>query len=153
MKNKKNYLNKNICKRCGGICCKKMPGACLPDDFGEPLLENLTQAFRSGFYAVDWWEGDPTGKDMFAYGYFVRPKVKGENKIYSPSWGGECIFLKTTGCELKPEDRPANCRLLEPKEDENGELKCELHEINKKLVAIAWIPFHNIIHEATGEQE
>lgn len=149
MKEKKNYLNIEICKRCGGKCCKAMPGGCLPEDFGESLLENLTKAFKTGNYAVDWWEGDPTGNDEIECGYYVRPKVKGVDRIYDPSWGGECIFFTNgKGCELSPSERPANCRLLEPKETGN----CKLHGVEKDKIAIAWIPFHDIIHKAAGEK-
>ena len=138
------YLNPKICKKCGGKCCKAIPGGALPEDFGEPLFDNLKQAFATGNWAIDWWESDPTGQDKIDCGYFIRPKVKGVNKIYDPSWGGECIFLEDgVGCKLLPHERPANCRLTEPKV--NG--KCIVHGASKKDVAIAWIPFHNIIHE------
>lgn len=89
MKRGNNYLNVELCKRCGGECCKFISGGYMPEDFGEPLLENLTKAFQTGNYAVDWWEGDPTGNDEIECGYYVRPKVKGADRIYDPSSGGE----------------------------------------------------------------
>lgn len=144
---KKNYLNTKICKQCGGACCKRLPGGCLPEDFGEPLFENLIKAFKTG-YAIDWWEGDPTGKDKVACGYFVRPKIKGVDRLYDPSWGGECIFfIEGKGCTLLPDKRPAECRMLEPKKDGN----CIKHEVEKRTVAIAWLPFHKIIHKAAEQ--
>ena len=118
----------------------------MPEDFGEPLFDNLRQAFESGKWAVDWWEGDPTGKDEVGRGYFVRPKTKYcVDKIYDPSWGGECIFLTIEeGCELSENERPAGCRLLEPKENGN----CISHGGGKRKTAIAWMPYHEIIHQA-----
>ena len=145
---KKNFLNEDLCEMCGGVCCKNMPGACLPEDFGEPLLENLKKAFATGNYAVDWWEGDPTGgkREDIDRGYFVRPKIKGVSKTYDPSYGGECIFLGENGCKLKPQERPYGCRMLETKSVGD----CTVHA-EKDKIAVEWIPFHSIIHSSTGE--
>lgn len=71
------------------------------------------------------------------------------DRIYDLSLGGVCIFFtEGRGCKLSPNERPAICRLLEPKDNE----LCKLHGIEKVEIAIAWIPFHNIIHKAAGEK-
>lgn len=141
-----NFLNEQRCKECGGCCCQRLPGATLPEDFQEPLLESLVTAFSTGKWAVDWWEGDPTGKNKISMAYFIRPATKGnEGKIKDPSWGGECVFLTENGCILSPEDRPAGCRLLEPKPKEEA---CKVHGATKQKCAIAWIPYTEIIDKA-----
>jgi len=147
MKNK-NYLNSKICKECGGACCKFMPGECFPEDFGKPLLENLMESFKSDNWAIDWWEGDPRyDEGKLEKAYFIRPKIKGVNKLFDPSRGGECIFLKEKGCALSPEKRPISCRLLEPKPKGKG---CISHNgTGKRGAALAWLPFTNIILEAS----
>ena len=142
---KNNYLKPKMCAVCGGKCCKVMPGSASPEDFGEPLLERLTDAFKTGKWAVDWWEGDPTGADEVAQGFYVRPRVKDVDAIYDPSWGGECIFLNKDGCELPPDNRPENCRMLEPKDYGKD---CILHGAGKREMAIKWMPYHDIIHAA-----
>lgn len=141
-----NYLDEEICKECGGDCCKAMPGSCLPEDFEEPIFESIRDALATGKYAVDWWEGDPTDNDELDRACYIRPRTKGVEKIYDPSWGGECIFFtEGKGCELQPDERPANCRLLEPRKVGN----CVLHETyNKRDIAIAWIPHQDTIHKA-----
>jgi len=144
---KVNYLNEDLCRKCGGKCCKSLPGGCIPEDFEEPLQESLTEALK-GDYAVDWWEGP--GGDM--EGYYIRPKIKGTGRIYDPAWGGECIFLGEEGCSLDPYERPANCRLLEPVEEIEGNITCVLHgNMDKYQLALYWLPYHRIIKEAAAE--
>lgn len=146
MKNK-NYLNAELCRECGGACCKFLPGECSPEDFGNPLLENLIKAFESGKWAIDWWEGDPrNNKDKLDRAYYIRPRIKGVNKLFDPSWGGECMFLGEKECRLKPEKRPISCRLLEP---QPKGISCIHHNgTGKRGAAIAWLPFTDIILEA-----
>ena len=140
---KENYLNVKICKECGGACCKRMPGSAYPEDFKEPLLESLVEAFKSGNWAIDWWEGDPTNKNSLEKAYYVRPRTKGNNNLFDPSWGGECIFLNERGCTLEPEERPQSCRLLEPK---LGGEDCIHHNgTGKRGAAIAWLPFTKVV--------
>ena len=140
---KKNYLNINICKECGGKCCKSMPGSAYPVDFKKPLDKSLLEAFKLGNWAIDWWEGDPINKDILEKAYYIRPRTKNNNNLFDASWGGECIFLNKKGCILKPEERPQSCRLLEPKKNE----KCIHHGKSKHGAAIEWLPYTNIILE------
>ena len=152
MTKKKNYLNSKICKECGGACCKRMPGACFPEDFEKPLLENLMEAFESGNWSIDWWEGDPRdNKDNLEKAYYIRPRIKGISKLFDPTWGGECIFLRKKGCALSPEERPTTCRMLEPKPEGKS---CISHDgAEKRGAALAWLPFTNIILEASRRIE
>lgn len=141
------YTDAKLCAECGGKCCKRMPGSAHPDDFGQPLKENLIAAFRSGNWAVDWWEGDPRpGMYELPRGLFVRPAIKGVYRLMDPSWGGECTFLTNTGCSLPYDKRPAICRLLEPSKTE-----CISHWGPKDIVALTWLPFTDIILEAVDE--
>jgi len=143
---KKNYLNIELCKECGGSCCKRMPGGCFPEDFGKPLLKNLIEAFKSGNWAIDWWEGDPTEKNELEKAYYIRPKIKGADNLFDPTFGGECVFLNDKGCELLPEERPLSCRMLEPKPKVEN---CIHHLGNEKQkAALAWLPFTDMILEA-----
>lgn len=141
---KKNFLNINICKKCSGKCCKSMPGSAYPEDFKEPLLESLIEAFNSENWAIDWWEGDLTNKNDLEKAYYIRPRTKDNKDLFDPSWGGECIFLNEKGCTLEPEERPQSCRLLEPR----GNGSCILHGESKRGAAVAWLPFTTVILEA-----
>ena len=141
------YINTKICSECGGKCCKAMPGACFPSDFAFPAnTTKLAVALKSGRYAIDWWEGDPReGKDEYSRGFFVRPAVKGkEGILYDPTWDGECTFLDTNGCQLDKNNRPLNCKKLEPVA--GG--KCKIHDdASKQGAAIAWLPYYKELAE------
>jgi len=147
------YFEKpELCAECGGRCCKRLPGLNLPEDFGstkEEIAANLAVALESRKYAVDWWAGDLEGTEHSDV-YFIRPATKGAERIYDPSWGGECVFLAPTGCSLPPEKRPSGCKLLEPFADE----ECKVHGASKKDAARAWVPYQDLIDEiADGIEE
>lgn len=95
------------CAECGGDCCKRMPGCCDVSDNWESML-------LSGKYCIDWWEGDVFDGDRDC-SYFIRPCTSGdEGKLLDPSWGGRCTFLTSTGCSLEHDQRPKECRDLDP---------------------------------------
>lgn len=144
-----NYLRPEICSTCGGKCCKGAPGAAFPDDalkFGNTVEDGVLSMLRSGHYVIDWWEGDPRkGKDELGRAYYIRPRTVDETdygRWHYAGWGGTCHFLRSDGCVLKPDDRPTNCQLVEPKA--NGE--CVLHNGGSKQEAcIAWLPWYDFL--------
>lgn len=139
-------INGKLCKKCGGRCCKKLPGGAWPEDLmidNECFEDVLFKLFVSGNWVIDWWEGDPReGKYDMDRGYFVRPAIVNCERVFDPSYGGKCCFLSADGCLLSFEKRPRECRDLIP--NENG--KCFFDGIyGKKSAAIAWIPFYNML--------
>lgn len=132
------YMPTELCQSCQGACCKHMPGSYYPQDFKGRLSEIVKMLFE-GKCALDWWEGDPleNGRERT---YYVRPAIKGANKVFDPSWGGECVFLTTEGCLLPFEKRPYECRALEPKEGE-----CDKHGVSKKSASIEWYPYQTAL--------
>jgi hypothetical protein len=137
------YYNSKICRKCKGKCCKELPGSAIPSDFEPDIENNLIVALKTGKWAIDWWEGDPTGKGILDLAYFIRPAVVGkEGVIKDPSWGGICVFLKSNGCALKKSKRPTCCKSVEPKKDG----KCIAH-LDKKAAAILWLPFNEMIEK------
>jgi hypothetical protein len=127
-----NFENKEICSKCGGMCCKRLPGCCYPSDIkrlfpAKTLEESVLQALRSNKFCIDWYEDD---KPL----YFMRPCTKGkEGAWYDPSWGGVCVFLEETGCSLEHNKRPYVCRSVEPR---RGLEPCPSHlRGNSKLVS------------------
>ena len=150
-----DFVRPDICGPCGGRCCKGMPGAALPEDFGLPSTDRLVEALRSQQWAVDWWEGDPRpGRDGCDRAYFLRPATKGATRWpLDPSWGGACVFLGDGGCTLEHEARPAGCRALEPRWDG----KCWSHAADKREAAVAWLPYRRevlaVVEVVRGDQK
>lgn len=139
------------------MCCKKIPGICIPKDFSLPKDKGsiLKEALVKGHYAIDYWEGDLPGepkKEDTVY-YYIRPAIKGsEKRLVHPSWGGECTFLTPVGCRLKSSERPHECKLLKPSQDENGRFNCSLEpDISKADLIRTWIPYLSLIENIIGE--
>lgn len=137
-----------ICRRCGGKCCKYYPGAATPEDFGAPdrgvLLEKLRFALASGRWTVDW---DGGGDEKV---YFVRPAIKGmENSAFDHAYTGECTFLRPEGCELPLHQRPESCRMLIPVE----EGRCDNQGYTRRSVAERWRGYQNEVIIAATDVE
>ena len=122
--NETEYTNMEICKECGGYCCKHGPGDFSPSDLGNSTAEiysNILNGIRTGTLSLITrflFKDNP----YIAHGIIgVRPAVK---KFVSKHWFGECVFLSDTGCVLSFKDRPIICRSLKPSSD----LKCRLEE-------------------------
>ena len=140
-----------------GKCCKGMPGSSFPSDFLPDIRKGVKEALKSGRWTIDWWEGDPRDFAMswmyehdtqlagyVTSGYYLRPATKGkEGQLRDPSWGRQgCTFLRSDGCELSPQERPKDCRVMEP--ISGG--PCNFHGHRPKQdAAIAWIPFHSLL--------
>lgn len=120
----KEYFNKEICKNCGGDCCKRSPGICIPKDIikmfpSNSLEDSIKLALNSGNFNIDYYE--PKYKNLF----YIRPAtLDSRGKIIDASWGGRCVFYNMTiGCKLSDNERPYGCRILEP---DKG-LNCQAH--------------------------
>ena len=125
------YLSPEICKKCGGKCCKRLPAPYTPKDIIR-IFGNVQNAIKSGIVAIDCWDRklEPL--------YFIRPKIKGVKKLYHRSWGGECMHFGKNGCNLPREKMPFFCKTLEPKD---GEIICDDHlhgHSEKHLAGILW---------------
>ena len=148
------HENKAICEKCGGHCCKNMPGETIPADFGktkEEIKKNLTEALRSENWSIDWWEGDIKNGDNI-HSYYIRPRVKETEPehLFDPAWRGECVFLEETGCSLKADERPHGCRILEPKSDGS----CISHTTytnGKEHACHAWYEYNDLIEACANE--
>ncbi len=100
------------CAICKGKCCKYMPGHYSPTDFSDLSFEGLKAEIEKGNIAIDWWEADPKE-------YYLRARQIGEEIVHG-SWGGVCVNLSPTGCNLSWEERPLGCRSLKPSESSRG---------------------------------
>lgn len=142
-------VDTKLCTKCGGACCKRLPGAAEPEDFGAPnkrvLVKNLRAALKTGNWCFDWWEGDPRpGKEKLSRAYFVRPAIVDyTGQRFHPAWEGTCSLLTKTGCSLSYKERPIGCRGLKPVPS----LDCKATYGDKRDVAIAWIPYLDLLRK------
>ena len=73
----KNNENIEICKKCKGVCCRRMPGQYVPEDlFDHEMTKEELKKFilETGNISIDCWDGDEESdfKDL----YYLRPMRK-----------------------------------------------------------------------------
>lgn len=152
----KNNENKEICKKCGGLCCKKMPGIFSPSQFKKTMFDSLIKGFESKNLAIDWYEESPfdSENDQIDQVCFIRPRIENHNNLFDPAWGGECSLLTKNGCKLNFKKRPHQCQSLVPFEklcfSENSKIT---NKFDKAYYAKKWFPYQEIILAAAKEAE
>jgi hypothetical protein len=114
-------LDSAVCSACGGACCKNQPGITAPAQWGassEEIETSLTEAFKTGTWAIDWWQGDTESDGDLEEVFFIRPAAVGVDALYhGAAYDRRCVFLGDNGCRLTPETRPDGCLLLVPNDD------------------------------------
>jgi hypothetical protein len=104
-------INKQMCKRCGGLCCKEIPGEYFPEQLGdspEEVHETAKMLLKTGYFTLRPYigKGDVT--------HALSPIThESDDTKYGVSWG-VCVFWRPCGCKLKREQRPQNCNDLIP---------------------------------------
>jgi len=95
-----------MCVRCKGSCCRRQSGHCLPSEFTS--ADAVRNAVVSGKYGIILLH------DNNILARIVRPSYKDLHRRTG------CIFHHADGCELRFEDRPYGCRMLRPRERDDG---------------------------------
>jgi hypothetical protein len=63
--------NKELCRKCGGVCCKNMACHFSPDDFPEITFNALKAEIEKGHISIDCWEGDIDEKKNYYGRFFI----------------------------------------------------------------------------------
>jgi hypothetical protein len=142
------FLPTSECEKCGGHCCKQLPGCVFPEDCGDDVEAGLWELLQTGKYTFDYWEGKFDEDDADDYtAYFLRPRTideDGDDSIVNGTWGGRCVFHNNDkGCELEFEKRPLNCRMLKPRPRRGA--KCDIEGDPKGDAIHAWKPYNEMI--------
>lgn len=138
-------LQPDLCGPCGGACCKRGPGMCLPWDFAEPLRASLVEAFLSGKFRAMPYKGV----------LLVSPRTVHSGAGVIDPTDGQCALLSATGCSLSAAQRPSQCRSLVPFYETVGlmvgprcfDSRTENHYIN------AWTPHQRTVLAAVHDAE
>jgi hypothetical protein len=133
-----------------------MPGLYIPRDLGLPNKGKFFEVAKKTTTAVDWWEGDIRYERKEFKGllpeipeqtqiYYLRPATKGAKQKFDASWGGHCVHHTKNGCKFKFENRPYECRMLEPSTDFRCEIKAPAY--SKPDIVFLWLPYQHLFKE------
>lgn len=141
-------VNNQLCKKCGGQCCKSMGCHISPFDLKNISITSIISLIdESDCISIDWWDGNPITEEIDdSRVYFLRIKNK-NSKIVDPSYGGVCSILTNNGCPLSFEYRPKGARDLIPKE-----LYCH-DRYSKRQCAIDWLTYQDVMSEVYNHYE
>lgn len=135
----KNHENYELCKKCGGECCRHFPCALFPEDLKVKKIteEIIRKKLEDGFCV------DTSVQGLFGrVYYFIHPRCVTE-------WDTRCYFLSDNGCELSEEDRPSGGRALIP--NINPCMCRPVKGYSSKDAARAWNPYRRILEKLYQE--
>lgn len=110
----KKYINSDMCKECGGICCKQNGCIYMPKDFSSINYNYMIRLLDEGNISI---AGQPfTGflNDAWSFLLYLRARNVDAPVVDLISSGGPCKMLTETGCSLKENKRPTLGLLVKP---------------------------------------
>ncbi len=106
IKNMESYINYEMCKKCGGACCKQNGCIYLPKDFENLSFDYLKKEIDKGYISIS---GQPfvLFKDAWSFLLYLRARNVNSNIVDLFPVGGPCALLTDTGCSLDETKRPS----------------------------------------------
>lgn len=110
-------INKDICKSCGGRCCKNCGCVYSPDDFGMMTFGNLKEELEKGKISIT--SSFIIGDKNVSYYLLLRARNIHRKIVDLFSAKTTCSLLGENGCELSDDKRPQGGVLYIPSSDGN----------------------------------
>lgn len=111
----KRYVDKDMCKKCGGVCCKQNGCVYLPEDFKTMNINYLMEELNKGNISIS---GQPSPVlflgDAWTYILYLRARNEDSPIVDLFGKGGPCINLTERGCSLKSDKRPSLGKSVKP---------------------------------------
>lgn len=107
------YINYEMCKKCGGVCCKENGCIYLPTDFDSMEIHSLIDLINKGNISIS-GQIYPIDDKAWSYLPFLRARNKDANIVDLITLGGPCKLLTDNGCKLNASKRPALGLLVTP---------------------------------------
>ncbi len=133
------YINYEMCKKCGGICCKENGCIYLPEDFKKMEINYIISLLNEGNISIS-GQFYQIGDKAFSYLPFLRARNKNADIVDLITLGGPCKLLTVSGCKLDASKRPALGLLITPTKI-GGPCKKE-YELED---AFKWLDYSEII--------
>lgn len=137
------YEDKEICKNCGGICCKKCGCDYFVSDFESMKLDYLEEVLQSGYISIIaslCFNESKNGLLIPNPILSLRARNINRSEIDLLSLKLPCASLNEDGCIHDITKRPSGGSALIPKENMNCYSKIDRLEELKN-----WLPYQNIL--------
>lgn len=145
--NNEQYFKPEVCKECGGECCKRCGCDFSPDDFEEISFEYLKGQLEKGYISIVFIDGDAIYDDVGVF--ILRMRNCGMPIVDSGNESAPCILWKENkGCEFDYNHRPTGGRLLIPTEEISRGLSRRCHSTYSLTdCCYEWKPHQKILHQ------
>lgn len=137
-----NYENKELCKKCGGMCCKKSGCDYFTSDFSVINKNSIIKALETGNISiVSTLDFDTlnNGTKVAIPFLYLRARNKDRDIVDLFSMKKQCSMLKEDGCFYSLEDRPGGGANLIPDAEMCKPLLDPVEEMLK------WKPYQNLL--------
>lgn len=138
----KYYENEELCKQCGGKCCKKCGCDYLPRDFKDLSTNGLVDKILEGNISIVSTltiSKLPNGGEAITPILLLRERNKNRPMVDLLSLKTTCASLLETGCKYDKEHRPSGGRMLIPMENN------ECYNENPDLKVQEWLSYQKIL--------
>ena len=148
-----NYKNENkdMCRMCGGMCCKKSGCDYSANNFSDLSYEGIKKELGVGdksIVCVLEFKKDSLGKYFYIPFLYIRARNVGRDVIDLVSMKKKCALLLDNGCSYDYDNRPEGGRNLIPCKNLGG--KC--FPLNNPVdIVKTWEPYQKILRRIVKE--
>lgn len=137
------FENYDLCKACGGKCCKKSGCDYYTSDFEALTKEALIKILDTGNVSIvaAMMLGElKSGEKTMTPFLYLRARNEGRDVVDLLSLKRQCSMLREDGCFYSLEDRPSGGVHFIPRENN----KCKRVDNPQEELA-KWLPYQNIL--------
>ena len=139
------HEDKDICAKCGGMCCKKSGCDYSAEDFNSTKFNYLLDLLKTKNISIVSFADFCTlnnGQLVNRPFLYIRARNQGRGPVDLFSFKTVCSNLTDTGCSLSSEDRPSGGKNLIPSKDH----ACE-PAVNPFEIVSTWKPHQDTLRK------
>ena len=110
------YINKDLCAKCKGSCCKVSGCMYMPSDFKKMKYITIKKELLKGNISIDAFpvKNLSFNKDAWTLILFLRARNKDKDVVDLFTSGGPCKMLGENGCFYDEDERPSCGLMVKP---------------------------------------
>lgn len=138
-----DYENHELCRECGGRCCKKCGCDYYVSDFEALTKEALINILDTGnvsIVAAMVLKDLKSGEQLMTPLLYLRARNEGRDVVDLLSLKKQCSMLTSEGCTYSVDERPSGGVHYIPREDN----KCKRDD-DPKAEFYKWLPYQNVL--------